>query len=84
MANDVVGINLIGFIEGWYWGGNPAGMKDPTDMLKEAAGHMCLQHANRLSARRFSGGCRQLVPMLQEFIAFLPRCAVHITTEVLL
>ncbi len=52
--------------------------------FSHARGHMCLEHAKKLSSSRFSDGCRKLVPSLQEFIAFLPKHVRHVAAVDLL
>ncbi len=53
-------------------------------MFPLARGHMCLEHAKKLSSSRFSDGYRTLVPSLQEFIAFLPKNVRHVVAVNLL
>ncbi len=53
-------------------------------MFSQARGHMCLEHAKKLSSSRFSDGYRKLIPSTQEFIAFLPKKVRHVAAVDLL
>ena len=74
---EVTGLDLLPYIKDWYWDGNPAAMKVFSRRLVGARGHMCLQHAKKLTAKRCSGGCVALVPRLQEMIAFMAPPLMH-------
>ncbi len=84
MCWDIIGFRIEDHIEDWYLDGNQALWTVFSGMFPLARGHMCLEHAKKLSSSRFSDGYRKLVPSLQEFIAFLPKNVRHVAAVNLL
>ena len=52
--------------------------------IKDATGHVCLQHGKTNTKARCSSGFKNAVPTMMDLIAFLPPFPFHISASLLL